>query len=223
MTTKRLETDLYPPIKTMLEQQGFVVKGEIKQCDVMALRDEQMLVVELKTTLNLTLILQAVERLALTEFVYIAVPADCAPLKKQQKSIVKLLRRLGLGLIVVAFVGEQTYVETMVSPGDYQPRKNHGKVKLALNEFHQRHGDPELGGANNSSKKMTVYRQRMIRVAQYLAANGATKASLVAQGIDEPKAGTMLSNNLYGWFERVSTGIYQLSQQGQLDIVHWGE
>ena len=91
MTTKRLETDLYPPIKTMLEQQGFVVKGEIKQCDVMALRDEQMLVVELKTTLNLTLILQAVERLALTEFVYIAVPADCAPLKKQQKSIVKLL------------------------------------------------------------------------------------------------------------------------------------
>ncbi|WP_434340989.1 DUF2161 family putative PD-(D/E)XK-type phosphodiesterase [Motilimonas cestriensis] len=221
MTIKRLETDLYLPIKNMLEQQGFIVKGEIKQCDVMAVRDEQVLVVELKTTLNLTLVLQAVERLALTDYVYIAVPADCAPIKKQQKSIVKLLRRLGLGLIVVAFVGEQTYVETVVSPGDYQPRKNHGKVKMALNEFHQRQGDPEQGGANNSSKKMTVYRQRMIRLALYLESHGATKAANVAQDINEPKAGTMLANNLYGWFERVSKGIYQLSKQGQTEVDQW--
>ncbi|MCE2573119.1 DUF2161 family putative PD-(D/E)XK-type phosphodiesterase [Motilimonas eburnea] len=221
MTIKRLETDLYPPIKAMLEAQGFTVKGEVKQCDVMAVRQDDILVVELKNTLNLTLILQAVERLALTDFVYIAVPADCAPLKKQQKSIIKLLRRLGLGLIVVAFVGEQAYVETLVSIGDYQPRKNTAKKQLVLNEFHQRQGDPELGGASSKGKKMTVYRQRMIRIAQYLEHHGATKAGVLAKAIDEPKAGNMLSSNLYHWFERISTGVYQLSRQGREEIQHW--
>lgn len=221
MTIKRLETDLYPPIKAMLEAQGFKVKGEIKQCDVMAVRQDDVLVVELKNTLNLTLILQAVERLALTDYVYIAVPADCAPLKKQQKSIIKLLRRLGIGLIVVAFVGEQTYVETLVSIGDYQPRKNNSKKKLVLNEFHQRQGDPELGGASSHSKKMTVYRQRMIRIAQYLEQHGATKAAVLAKAIDEPKAGSMLSADLYSWFQRVSTGVYQLSAQGKEELKHW--
>ncbi len=221
MTTKRLETDLYPPIKAMLEAQGFTVKGEIKQCDVMAVRQDDVVVVELKKTLNLTLILQAVERLALTDNVYIAVPADCAPLKKQQKSIVKLLRRLGIGLILVAFVGEQTYVETLVSIGDYQPRKNHTKKKLVLNEFHQRQGDPELGGASSNGKKMTVYRQRMIRIALYLEQHGATKAAILASAIDEPKAGNMLSADLYSWFQRVSTGVYQLSAQGKEELKLW--
>ena len=32
------EADLYPPIKSYLEAQGYTVKAEIGACDVMALR-----------------------------------------------------------------------------------------------------------------------------------------------------------------------------------------
>jgi hypothetical protein len=43
------EIDLYSPVKQFLEGQGYEVKGEIQECDVMALRgSEDPLVVELK-------------------------------------------------------------------------------------------------------------------------------------------------------------------------------
>ncbi|MFK8016451.1 MAG: hypothetical protein AB8G17_13545, partial [Gammaproteobacteria bacterium] len=45
-----LETDLYAPVKTLLEQQGYTVKGEIGKCDVVAVRGEEPpVIVELKT------------------------------------------------------------------------------------------------------------------------------------------------------------------------------
>ena len=67
------ETELYGPIKLFLEAQGYVVKGEIGACDVMAVRgDEGLVVVELKERLSLALILQAVDRLAFCDTVYVA-------------------------------------------------------------------------------------------------------------------------------------------------------
>jgi len=53
------ETDLYPPVKAFLEGQGYDVKGEVSDCDVVGVRDEdELVVVELKTAFNLPLILQ---------------------------------------------------------------------------------------------------------------------------------------------------------------------
>ena len=44
------ETELYLPIKRLLEAQGFEVKSEVKSCDVMAVRgSEAPVIVELKT------------------------------------------------------------------------------------------------------------------------------------------------------------------------------
>jgi hypothetical protein len=53
-----LETLLYRPVKTFLEGLGFVVKGEVGGCDLLALRaDDPPIVVigELKLTFNLEL------------------------------------------------------------------------------------------------------------------------------------------------------------------------
>ena len=67
------EVALYAPIKTFLEAQGYEVKGEVEGCDVVAVRgDEPPVVVELKTQLNLSLVLQAVDRLAVSDVVYVA-------------------------------------------------------------------------------------------------------------------------------------------------------
>ena len=49
------ESDLYLPLKRFLEGQGYEVKGEVLDCDVMAVRgDEEPLLVELKLSLNLS-------------------------------------------------------------------------------------------------------------------------------------------------------------------------
>lgn len=124
------ETDLYPPIKAYLEQQGYEVKSEIKGCDVVALRgDEQPVIVELKTGFNLSLLFQGVDRQSLSEDVYLAF-AIPHKLKRThtwfryKKDTIKLCRRLGLGLMTVRMgEGLPTDIQLHLDPGPYIPRK----------------------------------------------------------------------------------------------------
>ena len=72
---RRRETTLYAPVKEFLESRGYEVKGEVTGCDLVARRgDEPPVVVELKLRFSLALVLQGIDRLALTERVYLAVP-----------------------------------------------------------------------------------------------------------------------------------------------------
>ena len=60
-----LETSLYRPVKVFLEGLGFVVKGEVGGCDLVALKGDDLPIVvicELKLTFNLELILQGIDR-----------------------------------------------------------------------------------------------------------------------------------------------------------------
>ena len=101
------EAALYAPVKAFLERQGYEVKAEVRGCDVVARRgDEPPVIIELKLRFNLPLVLQGIDRLALTERVYLAVPrpgqhARSGPLAPERPEIRKLCRRLGLGLILV--------------------------------------------------------------------------------------------------------------------------
>ena len=99
---KAKEADLYLPIKRFLESQHYEVKAEIHGCDVFAIRgSEDPVVVELKLALNLDVVLQAVDRLAVTPKVYVGVPKRCRTLQTRRRQIIKLLRMLGLGLLAV--------------------------------------------------------------------------------------------------------------------------
>ena len=67
------ETDLYLPVKAFLEGQGYAVKGEIDGCDLVAVRgEEDPVVVELKRSFSLELVFQAIDRLKLSDKVYLA-------------------------------------------------------------------------------------------------------------------------------------------------------
>ncbi len=68
------ETDLYPPVKSFLEDQGYVVKAEVGAADVVAIRGEEPpVVVELKLGFSLALFHQCVARLKVSDDVYLAV------------------------------------------------------------------------------------------------------------------------------------------------------
>jgi hypothetical protein len=109
------EVDLYAPVKALLEGQGYAVKGEVLRCDVVGVRgDEPPVVVELKQRFSLDLVLQGVDRLAMTDRVYLAVGA----LPKRRREVRALCRRLGLGLIAV--VGDRARV--LLDPLPYRPR-----------------------------------------------------------------------------------------------------
>ncbi len=65
---------------------------------------------------------------------------------------------------------------------------------------------------------MTAYRQDALRCAGTLQANGATKAAHVARASGVARARQIMSANHYGWFDRVETGIYELSPNGRRAI-----
>ncbi len=220
------ESDLYLPLKRFLESQGYEVKGEVQDCDVLAVRgDEDPVVVELKLTLNLDVVLQAVERLSLTPKVYVGIPRQCKALKRRRKHIVKLLRMLGLGLVVIEPARETVSTMVLLDPGEYRPRKSTHRHERLMGEFSRRVGDPNLGGAEKRAGIMTVYRQRALEIARFLDVQGPVKASNVARTLRDPGARDILYRDAYGWFERANlgAGVYQLSPRGRREIPRWLE
>ncbi len=216
------ESDLYLPIKRFLESQNYEVKGEVQDCDVLAVRGEEVpVVVELKLSFNLNVVLQAVERLSLSPIVYVGIPRQCKTLKRRRRQIIKLLRMLGLGLVAVDPELETGNVEVLLDPGEYKPRKSKRRQERLLGEFMRRVGDPNLGGTAKRKGIMTAYRQRALAIGGFLRENGATKASHVAQTLREPKARDILYRDVYGWFDREARGVYKLSPRGKREITLW--
>ena len=204
------ESDLYPPVKAFLEAQGFEVKAEVGAADVMACRgDDPPVIVELKTALNLTLILQGVARQALFDDVYLAVPQP-PKWTHRYKDLTALLRRLGLGLLTVK--GER--VEAHLDPAPYQPRKNAARAGRLLREFQRRVGDPNTGGTTGV-KRMTAYRQEAMKLARHLHDHGPQSPAQCARATDVPRAATILRADHYGWFDRIDRGVYDLSPKGR--------
>ncbi|MCH9809465.1 MAG: hypothetical protein K0U74_17205 [Alphaproteobacteria bacterium] len=214
MANATKETDLYAPIKQLLEGQGYDVKSEIGSVDVMACRaDEDPVIVELKTSFSLSLFHQAVARQSVTDSVYIAVPRGSGlTFQKALKNNLALCRRLGIGLITVRL--NDNFVEIHNDPSPYRPRKSKPRKARLLREFARRVGDPNTGGATRQGL-MTAYRQDALRCVKVLHKNGPTKASLVAIASAVKTARRVMADDHYGWFERVETGIYALTPKGK--------
>jgi hypothetical protein len=212
------ETDLYAPIKLLLEGQGYEVKSEIGAADVVAVRgEEDPVIVELKAGFALTLFHQAIERQGLSDAVYIAVPRGTGrPFLKSLRANKALCRRLGLGLMTVRL--KDGFVEIHTDPAPYKPRQSKQRKARLLGEFAKLVGDPNTGGATRQGL-MTAYRQDALRCVKTLHAAGPTKAAVVARNSDVKNARRLMADNHYGWFERVQTGIYGLSPKGENAVV----
>ena len=211
--TQPRETDLYPPIKAYLEDQGYVVKAEVGAADVMAVRGaEPPLIIELKLGFSLALFHQCLERLKVSDDIYLAVARQ--PGKRFAKAIkanTALARRLGLGLITVRL--SDGLVEVHCDPGPYAPRKSAKRQAMLLREFARRQGDPNDGGQTRAGL-VTAYRQDTLKLAVYLFEVGASRGADVARETGVARATTMMRDNHYGWFEKVEKGVYGLAPAG---------
>ena len=216
------ETDLYPPVKRLLEEQGYEVKSEIGAADLVAVRDDdQPVIVELKTGFALSLFHQAIDRQKLTDAVYIAVPHGTGRAFLQSlRSNLGLCRRLGLGLITVR--AKDGLVQIHCDPAPYRPRRSKARRGRLLHEFARRVGDPNSGGSTRRGL-MTAYRQDALRCVMLLRELGPTKASEVAKRTGVEKARRLMADDHYGWFERVQTGIYALSPRGVAAIADYAD
>lgn len=215
-----LEKDLYAPVKGYLESLGYEVKGEVKSCDMTALRDGELIVVELKRGFTLELIYQALDRQRIADGVYVAVPLPkrgyMAPHIKEMEA---LCRRLELGLIYVGFtVKGLPQVDVAVHPKEAaQPRRDKKRRMAVIREHESRTGSSNTGGVTRR-KILTAYKEQALLTARLLRENGPMQVLEVKKAGGPPNAASILSRNVLGWFEREPAGkgryLYRVTPKG---------
>ncbi|MBE0700964.1 MAG: hypothetical protein IH571_04690 [Acholeplasmataceae bacterium] len=212
-----LETELFAPIKSYLESQGYVVKGEVKSIDVFAMKGETSIAVELKTTISLKLIYQAIDRQKIADAVYIAFPKTAV--KRHQssfRSLVLLCKRLTLGMMSV----DKTKVEILLEAKPYDlnisKKRNIKKKTTILKEYSNRETNVNLGGTKD--KIMTVYKEKALKIANCLKnkAVQSPRQIKIITGVEE--TASILLKNYYGWFSKIQRGQYALSEKGHIAL-----
>ena len=213
-----METSLYVPVKRYLESLGFEAKGEVCGCDIVAVdrgKPAAVVIAELKLTFTLDLVLQAVDRTAVCDEVWLAIRASKRGRGREGDTRVKkLCRMLGFGLLVVFASGK---AELLVEPSQWRPRLDGKRRSRIVEEHRRRLGDPTSGGSTRRPI-MTAYRQQALACAAVLGRGPARPRDLKAAAPDAPK---ILQNNVYGWFVRVERGIYALTPAGEAALVTW--
>jgi hypothetical protein len=218
------ETDLAGPLYEHLAAQGYTVRSEVKDCDIAAIRGDDLLVIELKKTLNVALLVQAVRRQRLTDSVYVAIPRPSNKWKwwKESRGVQHLLRRLELGLILVSLEKGKPPVEVIFHPLPFARRKRAPSRRAVLEEIARRSADYNRAGSTRT-RLATAYRENAIHIACCLLTGGRrSPAGLRALGTGERTLG-ILRLNPYGWFERVDRGLYGITAHGERDISAWPE
>jgi len=203
------ETDMYEPIRALLQAEGFTVRGEVKSCDVAAVRGDDLWVVEMKLSLSLKLLYQAVDRQVATGYVFVALPKP----KKRDKNFnqfAKLLKKLKLGLMVVS-MAEQT--ADIVFYPDGKANKANVKTRRIKKELEGRRFDTKGGAQTNQN---TAYRERSTNVLCLVETYGPITAARLRKTFDAPQdTYNILSNNYNQWFEKIDKGVYALSEHGR--------
>lgn len=224
----KYETELYSPVKAFFERRGYDVKAEVKHCDLVGVKSDQNepLIVEMKKTFNLSLLLQGMQRLKLSPFVYLAVERNRSKrgaVNQRWGELTALCRQLGLGLITVTFYKTKSpLIDVLCEPAAQAPMSSSGSTGVRkggirrqrlLKEFDERSGDYNTGGSTRR-QLVTAYREKAIRVASALRAQGEASPALISKQTSVGSAAAILQKNYYGWFERLSRGRYVLTVKG---------
>ncbi|MEN6372631.1 MAG: DUF2161 family putative PD-(D/E)XK-type phosphodiesterase [Armatimonadota bacterium] len=217
------ETDLYNPIYDYLTKHGYTVRSEVMNCDVTAVKDDELIVIELKRAFNTALLIQATERQKITGSVYIALPYPASGTRtKQWKGIRHLLRRLEIGLIFVHLGQNSHSVEVIFHPLPYQRKKQPKAKRAVLREIESRSGDFNHGGSFHR-KLVTAYRENAIHIACCLDRFGPLTPKQLRELGTGNKTLDILYDNHYGWFERIERGVYALRAEKKPEMDQFTE
>lgn len=220
--TKRYEVDLYEPVKTHFTELGYAVYGEVKDCDVVALKEQELIVIELKLTINVTLLIQAAKRQRITDQVFIAIPKPNYSLRSQKwRDLCYLVRRLEMGLILVSFQEDVGNAKVVFEPSAFNRKKSMQQSKkrrdTVMKEIQGRSGDFNVGGSSQT-KILSAYKENCIHIACCLNRYGPLSPKALREKGTGEKTSAILSKNYYGWFERVQRGIYVVSDTGKNEL-----
>ncbi|MEN8905832.1 MAG: DUF2161 family putative PD-(D/E)XK-type phosphodiesterase [Clostridiales bacterium] len=223
-----LEEDFYKPVSEYFKKKGFEIRGELGHCDVFGIKDDKILVIELKKGLTIDLILQATKRQKIADEVYVCIPKPRIKFgNKRWRDIYYLLKRLELGLIFVSRNEKNILVDVILEPKVFDIKKskslNKKNREKLLKEFKGRSFDDNIGGSRGR-KIMTAYKELALKISFHIKDNGPASAlELSKNGFDKKTTYSILYNNYYKWFNKIGFGLYDISEEGILELEKYKE
>ena len=212
-----MEKDMYPIIKKHLEQQGYHVKAEVKDSDVVGIKEDVIIIIEMKSSFTIKLIYQGLKSKGITEYIYLAIPKPTNKIIKSAtfKEKIEIIKHLELGLLFVDKDLEKVIVVHNPETVDYKTRyKKRNNLKK---EFFLRKTSFNVGGVNRT-KIITAYREIAL-VILYFLKDGPKKVNEIKNYTKQEKTMSILQKNFYGWFERIDRGIYKITKAGEEALV----
>lgn len=194
------ESHLFEPLEKYFTNLGYTVKAEVKQCDLVAVKEDEVLIIELKKSFNTKLLYQGVRRLSITPHVYVCF---FKPLAKRNAAFITMVKSLSRRLHIGAFmVNSETFeIKEITKPGPFSHRVNKNKRDSLLKEFHGRKAAKNIGGVNKK-KIETRYLECSIHLANVLHYLGSASAPELQKWGCCENSYRILYNNYYGWFSR---------------------
>ena len=160
------------------------------------------------------LLYQAMARLSITPFVFVAIPRP-KRINNNFKTAQKILKKLELGLITVAIDSPVKHAEILLLPGESSKSGKANKKAAALRKEIKGRTSDTTGGSTRTIIN-TAYRERCIKIACLLEqTDSLSPRELVKNHNCEKDAGLILQQNHYGWFTRITRGLYALTPEGK--------
>lgn len=213
---KLKETNLYDGVKSYFEKLGFLVRAEVKDIDVCAIKGDLLIGIELKKNLTVDLLVQGALRQKVCDLVYVAVPRPRRLRKNREfTNTLHLFRRLELGLLFVDV--DKGVVEEILEPSYFildKARKTLvNKREKLLKEIKGRSLSLNEGGSSRK-RLMTAYREESLKTVALLLEKGSVAPKdLKVFGLRV----SILGDNYYGWFKRTGRGAYVLDNDKASD------
>lgn len=217
------EKELYPPIRDLFEKRGYKVNAEVKDCDMTAVKDGELIIVELKRNMSVTLLAQGLRRQKTGADVFVAVPKPKNYSFNKFRQVFSVLKKLELGLIFVSLRGDYSFAEIVFEPKPYTSQyKNYKKRKEIMNEIDGRTIETNTGGVTGT-KIVTAYTEKCIHIACILDMYGSLSPKQIRDLGGAENTQAILKSNAYGWFEKIDRGIYSITDKGRRGILQYPE
>jgi len=219
----KYESELFAPVKRLFEGMGYIVNAEVKDCDLTAVNDDELIVVELKKNLSVALLAQALTRQKTGAVVYVAVPKPKNYDPRRYRETLYVLKKLELGLIFVSLRDEFSFAEIIRDPEKFKPvHINYKKRRAILKEIDGRTIDTNTGGVTGR-KIATAYTEKCIHIACILDMYGELSPKQIREYGGDEKCAQIMRSNAYGWFCHPGKGYYAITEKGRTGILEYPE
>lgn len=218
------EADLFPAVRNLFTDAGYKVNAEVKDCDITAMKGDELIIIELKKNLSVNLLAQGLNRQKTGAKVYVAVPKPKNYSSKKYRDTFYVLKKLELGLIFVTIRGKHSFAEIALEPTEFFPpvSKNRKKRNTIIEEINGRTIDTNTGGVTGR-KIATAYTEKCINIACILDTYGELSPKQIREYGGDAKCQSILYMNVYGWFKNVRKGVYAITLEGRKGLLEYPE